>query len=103
MIVALVLLLEAPIEDQAAVCVGAEFATGFEETGGVSLGTLISDPLPNNFPLLPMREHDSALVLLARVHRLPSRRRLVAAIADREALAGVALREPPALLRLAPA
>ena len=103
MIVALVLLLDAPADEQAVAQVDAELTSGLDRAGGTRLGTLVTDPTPNNFPQLPLRDHDNALVHLcafANRHRGDAWSR---AITRPGALYHLALRERPVPLRLAAA
>jgi hypothetical protein len=64
MVVALVMMFEAPIEDSAAVRLVSRLAAGLDPARATPFGTLVSDPRPNNFPPLPLREGEHAVVFL---------------------------------------
>jgi hypothetical protein len=103
LVVALILLLDQPIEQAAAAGWVAQLASRLPEAGGTPLGTLVSDPRPNNFPRLPLRERDHALVVLASFADLEAADAWARERTQLPAPAGARLHQRPIVLRLAPA
>ena len=103
MVVAHVLMLDAPVEDGAAARVGAELGSGLDKARGTLMGTLVTDPSPNNYAQLPLREGEHALVFLVSFADTPAGDAWARDVAQWRAPDGLTLREHPAMLRLAPA
>ncbi len=70
----------------------------FADDGAPPLARLVTDPSPNTFPALPVREGELVLV---RFSTAAAQGALERRAADLERLAGPLLAAPPALLRLA--